>query len=58
MTPAEAIAALDLIVHRADQTVPSPKGFKWIYVRANELADAQAALVVLAREPEEATSGP
>lgn len=52
MTHAEAIAALDLIVHRADQTVPSPKGFKWIFVRANELADAQAALVALDKHKE------
>lgn len=58
MTPAEAIAALDLIVHRADQTVPGHRGIKSVEFTAAEIAATQAALVVLARQPEEATSGP
>jgi hypothetical protein len=49
MTHSEAIAALRLIVDRADQEVASRHGFKWTPIRPDELVKAQAALDVLDR---------
>lgn len=66
MTHAEALAALRLIVDRADAMVPSARGTKWPVYTEAEIAAAKTALAVLgdgpaaplARGTGEATSRP
>jgi len=50
VTPAEALAALRLIVDRADAMVPSARGTKWPVYTEAEVAAAKAALDVLGGE--------
>lgn len=47
MTHNEAIAAIRLLVDRADALAPSPRGTKWPVYTEAEIAAAKEALAVL-----------
>lgn len=49
LTHAEALAALRLIVHRADRTVPNERGVKLVVFTEAQIAEAKAALEVVAK---------
>jgi hypothetical protein len=51
MTHAEAIAAIDLILTRAEKVDMGRQLRAWIYVRVDELARAKEALEVLSVGP-------